>query len=117
MAKTAGHGNPKWHRDETILALELYFECKGELPSDTDSRVIALSELLQKLTLHPPSKRKASFRNPAGVSFKLQNIRQVATGQGLDHTSATDRAVWDELGSRPQEVAKLAKVIRQTLQK
>jgi len=31
MAVTHGHGNPKWTRDETILALDLYFDCKGHV--------------------------------------------------------------------------------------
>lgn len=53
-----------------------------------------------------------SFRNPAGVAFKLQNIRQVATGQGLEHASKTDRDVWRDLGGSPEVVRKVAALIR-----
>lgn len=31
MARTQGHGNPNWTRDETILALDLYLELNGDV--------------------------------------------------------------------------------------
>lgn len=80
MAVTSGHGNPKWTREEVILALELYFECGERIPSAEDPRVRSLSELLRAFPHHSEAARKESFRNPDGVAFKLQNLRQVATG-------------------------------------
>lgn len=112
MAITSGHGNPKWTREEVILALELYFECGDRIPSATDQRVVALSELLRVFPHHSEAARKESFRNPDGVAFKLQNLRQVATGRGLGNVSQTDRAVWDELGSSPSKVKELSALIR-----
>ncbi len=53
-----------------------------------------------------------SFRNADGVAFKLQNIRQVATGKGLGNVSRTDRAVWKELGNDPKRVKELGELIR-----
>lgn len=79
MAVTQGHGNPKWTREETILALDLYFDCEDQIPSSNDSRVKGLSELLRSFPYHTHAARKESFRNPDGVAFKLQNLRQVAT--------------------------------------
>ena len=87
MAVTQGHGNADWTRDETILALELYQACGASIPGKRDPRVIALSERLRVLQIHPVESRVASFRNPEGVSFKLQNLRQVDSGRGLDHVS------------------------------
>lgn len=81
MARTQGHGNPKWTRDETILALNLYFELGGRIPPGNDSRVQELSELLRRFPYHANASRRESFRNPDGVAFKLQNLRQVATGR------------------------------------
>lgn len=81
MAITQGHGNPKWTRDETIIALELYLESPESIPSASDERVIEVSGLLRSMSFHDKAARKPSFRNPDGVSFKLQNIRQVATGK------------------------------------
>ena len=112
MARTHGHGNPKWTRDETILALDLYFRCAEQIPSGDDVRVWQLSELLRQMPYHNAASRKASFRNPDGVAFKLQNIRQVATGKGLGNVSEMDRKVWSEFGSQPEKVKRLADLIR-----
>ena len=112
MARTQGHGNPKWTRDETILAIDLYFECGGNVPSAKDSRVKRLSGLLQRLPYHESALRKGSFRNPDGVAFKLQNLRQVATGKGFGNVSGMDRTVWSEFGSTPDKVKEIASLIR-----
>ena len=112
MAVTHGHGNPNWTRDEVILALDLYFDCKGSIPGQSDPRVKALSDLLRTFPHHSAAARKQSFRNPDGVAFKLQNLRQVATGKGLGNVSRTDREVWDELGRDPKRTEQLAALIR-----
>lgn len=112
MAVTHGHGNPNWTRDEVILALDLYFDCKGSIPGQTDPRVKALSDLLRAFPHHSVAARKESFRNSYGVAFKLQNLRQVATGKGLGNVSRIDREVWDELGLNPKRTKQLAALIR-----
>lgn len=112
MAITSGHGNPKWTRDEVILALDLYFDCGKRIPSPSDPRVQALSEILRAFPHHQNAAKKASFRNADGVAFKLQNLRLVATGTGLGNVSKTDRAVWEELGSYPSQVKELAALIK-----
>lgn len=112
MARTHGHGNPNWTRDETILALDLYFDLNGKIPSGYDDRVKALSEVLRRFPYHAEASRKESFRNPDGVAFKLQNLRQVATGKGLGNVSETDRAVWLEFGASPAATKSLANLIR-----
>lgn len=112
MAVTHGHGNPNWTRDEIILALDLYFDCRAMIPGKFDPRVTALSEILRAFPHHSIAARKASFRNPDGVAFKLQNLRQVATGRGLGNVSRTDRAIWNELGHDPERTKHLATLIR-----
>src|SRR5262245_22150253 len=112
MAVTHGHGNPNWTRDEVILALDLYFDCKGQIPSSSDKRVKALSELLRAFPYHSRAARRESFRNADGVAFKLQNLRKVDTGKGLGNVSQTDRAIWAELGDKPQQTKEVAKLIR-----
>jgi 5-methylcytosine-specific restriction enzyme A len=67
MARTQGHGNPDWTRDETMLALSLYFECGETVPSKTDPRVQELSGLLRRLPYHADAAKKSTFRNPDGV--------------------------------------------------
>lgn len=115
MAKTSGHGNPDWTRDETILALDLYFELGGHIPSGRDARVQELSRLLQVMPYHASAAKVPSFRNPDGVAFKLQNLRQVATGRGLGNTSKMDRAIWAEFGASPTDVHHLAAAIREAV--
>ncbi|HYC42293.1 MAG TPA: HNH endonuclease [Noviherbaspirillum sp.] len=112
MAKTTGHGNPNWTRDETILALDLYFDLNGKIPSGSDDRVQALSALLRRFPYHAEASRKDSFRNPDGVAFKLQNLRQVATGKGLGNVSEMDRRVWEEFGHLPSKTKTAADLIR-----
>ncbi|MDQ7774262.1 MAG: HNH endonuclease [Elusimicrobiales bacterium] len=113
MAITHGHGNPNWTREETVLALELYFELNGATPDPRDARVQELSRYLRRLPYHSVASRKQSFRNPDGVGFKLQNLRKLATGKGLGNVSGMDRRVWDELGEYPGKVKELSKLIRE----
>src|ERR1700685_594232 len=104
MARTQGHGNPNWTRDETILALALYFDCDAVIPLKSDARIQRLSALLRQMPYHAEAARKETFRNPDGVAFKLLNLRSVATGRGLGNTSKTDREVWEAFGSDPRRV-------------
>lgn len=47
------------------------------------------------------------------MAFKLQNLRQIDSGKGLDHVSRTDHEVWAAFVARPSEVATLATRIRE----
>jgi 5-methylcytosine-specific restriction protein A len=116
MARTQGHGNPKWTRDETILALALYFESSEKILPETDKGVLDLSALLRRFPQHAIVSRRDTFRNSASIAFKLQNLRQVATGKGLENVSAMDRQVWAELGSDQEEVRRLAALIRASIE-
>lgn len=113
MARTKGHGNPNWTRDETILALDLYFRLGGNVPSPRDVSIIELSQLLRSMPYHQEAAKQPSFRNADGVGFKLMNLRQVATGKGLANVSKMDRDTWAEFGDRPQEVHRVAAAIRE----
>src|SRR5690606_16625746 len=112
MARTQGHGNPKWTRDETILALDLYLQLDGVVPSPKSASVIELSNMLRSLPYHQEAAKQPTFRNPDGVGFKLMNIRQVATGKGLGNVSSMDRQVWAEFGHRKDEVHRIASAIK-----
>lgn len=115
MARTHGHGNPDWTRDETILALALYLETGEAVPSKKDPRVQRLSSTLRALPYHAEAARRETFRNPDGVAFKLQNLRSVATGKGLGNTSAMDREIWSTLGASPVRVRELATAIEKAM--
>lgn len=113
MAVTQGHGNPDWTRDETILALELFFESDMGRLRSADPKVQSLSDVLRALPYHEDAARTERFRNAAGVAFKVQNLRSVVTGKGLQNVSAMDRAIWAEFGDRRDEVMRLAALIRE----
>jgi 5-methylcytosine-specific restriction enzyme A len=115
MAVTDGHGNPAWSREETILALDLYFRCNGVIPSKADGRVAALSELLRSLPYHDVPSRRPTFRNTDGVVFKLQNLKQVATGRGLTNVSQMDKRIWEEFGNAPDRIAEVSASIVEAL--
>jgi 5-methylcytosine-specific restriction protein A len=112
MAVTHGHGNPSWTRDETILALALYFELGKVAPPEENSEVQSLSSILRSMPYHSQAARKESFRNPAGVAFKLQNLRTFETGKGLKNVSEMDRRIWEEFSGHPEEAKRLASLIR-----
>lgn len=116
MAVTKGHGNPNWTREEVILAVDLYYKVEKSIPGPNDPRVIALSKELRSLPYHREASKVASFRNPAGVVFKLQNIRQAAVGQGLSHTARVDLEVWKEFGGDKTAALAAAARIRCGLQ-
>ncbi|WP_047454266.1 HNH endonuclease [Rhizobium rhizogenes] len=112
MARTHGHGNPNWNRDETILALDLYLQLRGQVPSLKSEEIKELSALLRSLPYHAVAAKQLTFRNPDGVGFKLINIRQVATGRGLGNVSNMDRQIWAEFGERPDAVRRIAAAIK-----
>jgi 5-methylcytosine-specific restriction protein A len=104
---------PPWLRDEVILALDLYVR-HGAL-DDTHPEVRELSNLLNGLPLHPEWRFSPLFRNPNGVSMKLQNLRALDPsqgGMGLKAVSQTDREVWNEFHDRQGELFKVASAIR-----
>jgi 5-methylcytosine-specific restriction protein A len=69
--------NPPWQRDELILALDLYVRLGKRIPDDTEREVVDLSDLLNRLPIHPIRPDVAKFRNPNGVALKLANFRAI----------------------------------------
>jgi 5-methylcytosine-specific restriction protein A len=85
--------NPVWSRDELILALDLYMRRRNLLPDDKDREVVALSKLLNELSVPTGNER---FRNPNGVAMKLQNFRRLdpdQSGKGLPRGGKAEEEV------------------------
>ena len=107
--------NPKWHRDEIILALDLYFKTKPGSISASNPEVVALSKILNELPIHSFRPDPTKFRNPNGVSLKLSNfltIDEAYTGKGMSSHSALDKKVFNEFSTRKDELAEIAKNIK-----
>jgi 5-methylcytosine-specific restriction protein A len=86
----------------------------GRAPGPNHLEIVSLSELLNRLPWHSTESRNGTFRNPAGVQFKLLNIRSFERGHGFSH-SATDAEVVTKYSGRPDEVARLAAIIRKAI--
>jgi 5-methylcytosine-specific restriction enzyme A len=94
--------NPKWTRDELILALELYKRVNPIHTSEKHPEIIALSELLNSLPLLPSAQRGEKFRNPNGVYMKLCNFLRFDpgyAGTGLQRGGKLEKEIWEEFAN------------------
>lgn len=106
--------NPRWTRDEVILALDLFIRSEKRQLAANHAEVIALSQVMQRLPYHPPEARDASFRNPNGISMILGNFLGIDPdyeGAGLGRNNRLQREVWNELARIPERLRRLAQAI------
>lgn len=121
--------SPAWHRDEIILALELYVRAGclggGPLPLKDDDDVVDVSRRMNALPIWAQAERADTFRNPAGVALKLANFRAIERDLALDRDlpgasdlptgmgsySVLDRVVFEEHFGRWQDVRLEAEAI------
>lgn len=81
---------------------------------DAHSDVVALSTLLNRLPIHAPDVRGASFRNPNGVAMKLANFRSLdptSAGAGFTRGNRLERAVWEQFAEEPRALAAAAQAV------
>jgi 5-methylcytosine-specific restriction enzyme A len=94
--------NPKWHRDEIILALDLYFNPERGSLDKSNPKVIRLSQELNNLPLFPERPDAEKFRNPNGVALKLTNflaLDPAYPGKGMQSHSKLDEEVFKEFAN------------------
>jgi len=90
-----------WKREETLLALGLYFDLQAGAASTRDVAVQRLARLLNRST--------------GDVEARLDVFRQLDSGATAASGVGVDvRPIWDELGARPEE-APLAREIEAKL--
>ena len=110
--------NPKWHRDEIILALDLYFKLDpGQIHARNPS-IIELSNVLNKLPIHEERPDSVKFRNPNGVGLKLSNflaIDKTYHGKGMQSFSKLDKLVFEGFEKQKERLAVLATNIKDTV--
>jgi 5-methylcytosine-specific restriction protein A len=107
--------NPKWHRDEIILALDLYFRQDRGAITKRNERIIELSNLLNQLPLFPNRPDEEKFRNPNGVSLKLSNFLAIDPsygGKGMESFSKLDVEVFKEFMNDKERLHAIANEIR-----
>lgn len=91
--------NPKWHRDEILLALHLYFSPDRGSVDAKNPKIMALSKLLNSLPLVTNRPDEEKFRNANGVTMKLSNFMAVDPtyhGKGMTRGSKLDEEMFKE---------------------
>ncbi len=109
---------PKWHRDEIILALDLYHSIEAREMDSKNPKVIEVSEILNKLPIHKERVDNLKFRNPNGVSMKLNNFKAIDPdydGKGMDRFSKLDGKVFFEFQNDINGLKRIAKQIKTTV--
>lgn len=110
--------NPKWHRDEIILALDLYFTLEPGQIHGRNPAVIELSEVLNRLPIFDFRPDSVKFRNPNGVGLKLSNFLAIDPGyhgKGMASYSKLDKAVFFEFYDDRERLRRIADTIRATV--
>ena len=111
--------NPKWHRDEVILALDLYYDLKSGEMNSNNPEVIKLSELLNRLPIHTNRPDQEKFRNANGVNLKLGNFKYYDpeyVGVGLKGGSKLDEEVLNEFYGKRKLLKSIANQIKSTVE-
>ena len=106
--------NPKWTRDELILALDLYFRCPPTKTSKDNPEIVRLSDLLNSLPIHPQKTDYNKFRNPNGVYMKLCNYLRFDpnySGTGLKAGGKLEEDIWNEFSSNKDKLSKTCQAI------
>lgn len=129
MADDVRRRSPAWHRDEIILALDLYVRsgclAGGHLPLKDDDEVVDVSRRMNALPIWSQADRADTFRNPSGVALKLANFRAIERDVAIEHgrpgastlprgmgsCSVLDRVVFEEFLGRWRDVAFEAEAI------
>ena len=107
--------NPKWHRDEIILALDLYFSADRGSIDKNNPKIQELSKILNDLPLFPDRPDEEKFRNSNGVSLKLSNFLAFDddyTGVGMTGGSKLDNLVFKEFSQNRNKLRAIANEIR-----
>lgn len=110
--------NPNWHRDELILALDLYFqEDRGNITS-INPKIIELSKLLKELPIHEKIPNPETFRSANSVSLKLSNFQAIDpsyTGAGMSSYSKLDKNIFFEFCNDKALLTTTASKIKSTI--
>lgn len=115
--------NPPWTVEEIILATQVLIDNEFRVVGPRHPDVIALSKLLNELTIHPHDVRNDEFRSSSSNDRKLANIRSADPNWqgGLTHGSKEDDYFWRVLGGdeavlRAEANAVRRKYLQQTIE-
>lgn len=109
---------PRWHRDEIILALDLYYSLEPKEMDNKNPKVMQLSKILNRLPIHSNRNESQKFRNPNGVGLKLSNFKAIDPnfeGKGMSSYSKQDKEVFMEFIDNIKTLKSLANQIKETV--
>lgn len=107
--------NPPWHRDEIILALDLYSRLEPGQIHSKNPDIQELSRLLNRLPIFDVRPDEVKFRNANGVGLKLSNFLALDNtyhGKGMQSYSQLDKKVFAEFEFNTEKLHQLANHIR-----
>lgn len=84
----------------------------------TNSKIIELSNILNRLPIHKDIVRKSDFRNPNGVAMKLSNFAAIDPdnpAKGLTRFSQLDKQTFIEFQNKRNLLKNIADVILESL--
>lgn len=106
--------NPKWTREEEIIALDYYFQIYHEGGNASD----LIEEASRLMRIMPNSKNASdaeTFRNVNGVSMRMGNFMSLDPtyeGQGLTSVGRQTIAVWEEFEGNRTKLSREAELLR-----
>ncbi len=107
--------NPKWSRDEIILALDLYFSPDRGPIDKKNLNIIALSKVLRNLPVISDRTDPEKFRNANGVAMKLSNFAKFDSGysgKGMNNGSKLDEIIFFEFVNQKEKLSAIAAEIK-----
>ena len=110
--------NPKWHRKELILALDLYFKLEPGQIHARNPEIISLSETLNKLDIYKDKPDAVKYRNPNGVGLKLSNFLAIDPnyqGKGMSRYGKLDKEIFEEFQNNREALKQEALNILQSI--
>lgn len=112
-----GRRAPDWAWEEIVLACDLVVQSGWQQLGADNPEVIELSQLLQKMDIHPLEVRGDKFRNPNGVGRKTADIATARPGYQGGKTNGGRRTeeVVAEFLDKPEAMHALAVSLRSSL--
>lgn len=112
-----GRRAPDWEWDEIVLACDLVARNGWRWLPAEDPQVIALSELLRKISVHPEAVRGEKFRNPNGVGRKTADLATNRPGYPGKPTNGgrRDKQVIERFLREPDIMHAMAESIRSSV--
>lgn len=110
-----------WIADELILALDYYLRFEGSPPNQHSLLTIELSGLLKALGTLMGRQVTNPYRSPSSVYMKAMNFRRLdpkfSSGGtwGLAKGAGSEIAIWKKYSTNPDELAHIAKSIRDAI--